>query len=196
MIASVRGVLISKGKDHVVIEVGGLGLKVFVPTSLLEELRNPGQEVFLATHFHPRENEWSLYGFASREDLELFELLLGVTGVGPRTALNAMSVLAPETLRQAIAQGDVPSLIRIPGIGRKVAERLVVDLRDKVGALAARKEMAFVGLTAAEAEVIAGLTSLGYSVAEAEQAVRALPDEKLSLEEKMLAALRYLGRGA
>lgn len=195
MIASVQGVLAAKGKDHVIVDLGGVGLKVFVPTSSLDRLGSPGQKISLVTHLHVRENELALYGFASVEERELFELLLGVSGVGPRTALNMISALSPEVLREAIARGDVASLTRIPGIGKKVAERLVVDLRDKIGAAGARETVPFVGLTAAEAEVVAALTSLGYSVMEAQEAVRSLPDEKLELEEQLLLALRYLGGG-
>jgi len=195
MIASLRGLLAAKGTDHVVVEVGGLGVKVFVPASLLEDLGDTGQEIYLATHLHVRENELALYGFPSTEGLELFEMLLRVSGIGPRTALNIMSFLSPETLKEAIAKGDVASLMRIPGIGKKTAERLVVDLRDKMGALIAMGVAPFMGITAAEAEVIAALTSLGYSVMEAQKAVHALPDEKMDLEEQVLHALRYLGGG-
>lgn len=191
MIASVRGVLAAKGKGQIVVETGGLGLRLLVPAHLLDQL-DPGQEVSLVTHLHMRENEWTLYGFATVEELELFELLMTVPGVGPRVALNLMSNLPPEALRQAIAQGDLDSLSRVPGIGRKIAQRLVLDLRDKIGATTG-VAAPFLGLTAAEAEVISGLTSLGYSVMEAEEAVRALPDTKLSLEEKLRLALSYLG---
>ncbi len=195
MIASLRGLLAAKGANHVIVEVGGLGVKVFVPASLLDNLGDPGQEIYLATHLHVRENELALYGFPSAEGLELFEMLLRVSGIGPRTALNIMSFLSPETLKEAIAKGDVASLTHIPGIGKKTAERLVVDLRDKVGALFGVGAVPFLGITAAEAEVIAALTSLGYSVMEAQKAVRALPDEKMDLEEQVLYALRYLGGG-
>jgi len=196
MISSLRGLLAAKGTDHIVVEVGGVGIKVFVPTSLLDSLGDPGQEIYLATHLHVRENELALYGFTSAEGLELFEMLLRVSGIGPRTALSIMSFLATETLKEAIAKGDVASLTRIPGIGKKTAERLVVDLRDKVGAMIGAGATPFVGITAAEAEVIAALTTLGYSVMEAQGAVRALPDEKMDLEEQVLLALRYLGGGS
>jgi Holliday junction DNA helicase RuvA len=194
MIASVRGLLAAKGNDHVIIEVGGVGVKVFAPTSLLGRLGNTGQEVALSTHLAVRENDLSLYGFASPEELKLFELLLRVSGIGPRTALNIMSFVPPETLKEAISRGDAAALGRIPGIGKKTAERLVVDLRGKFGEFA-QSATGFTGLTAAESEVIAALTSLGYSVMEAQQAVRALPNEKLELEEQIRLALQYLGSG-
>ena len=192
MIASVRGVLLVKGADHVVVEVGGLGVKVHVPASLVERLGTVGDEVTLSTHLLVREDDLSLYGFATGEELKLFEMLLRVSGIGPRTAMGMMSALAPESLKQAIAAGDVVALSRIPGLGKKTAERLVLDLRDKVGAVAVQAAMPFSGLTVAEAEVMAALTSLGYSAAEAQQAVRALPAEQMTLEEKILSALRSL----
>ena len=192
MISSLRGMLAAKGNDHVIVEVGGVGIKVFAPASLLGRLANIGQEISLSTHLVVRENDLSLYGFASPEELKLFELLLRVSGVGPRTALNIMSFVAPETLKEAISRGDAAALGRIPGVGKKTAERVVVDLRGKFGDFL-QSGAAFAGLTAAEAEVIAALTSLGYSVMEAQRAVRALPNEKLDLEEQIRLALQYLG---
>jgi len=195
MIARVRGQLVAKGADDVIVDVAGIGWRVLVPRNLLDDLR-VGDEVALVTHLVVKENELSLVGFGSPDELRVFEMLLRVSGIGPRTALNIMSSLSLEALRQAIAGGDVANLARIPGIGRKTAERLVVDLRDKIGGMGATERFPFASLTAAEAEVMAALTTLGYSVAEAEQAVRALPDERLTVEERLRAALRYLGGGS
>lgn len=195
MIASLKGELELKGDDYIIVNVQGIGFKVSAPTFVLDEMESPGQKVRLVTYLHVRETELSLYGFKTVDELELFELLMGVSGVGPRVALNAMSSLAAETLRQAIASGDVTSLTRVPGIGKKVAQRLILDLKDKVGVVAVEQESAWGAITAAEAEVMAGLTSLGYSVAEAQDAVRHLPDEKLELEDQLRLALRYLGGG-
>ncbi len=195
MIARLRGQLVAKGADDVIVDMAGIGWRVLVPRNLLEHLK-VGDEVTLVTHLVVKENELSLVGFGSPDELRVFEMLLRVSGIGPRTALNIMSFLSLEALRQAIANGDVANLARIPGIGRKTAERLVVDLRDKIGGVGVTERVPFVGLTAAEAEVMAALTTLGYSVAEAEQAVRALPDERLTVEERLRAALRYLGGGS
>ena len=195
MIASIQGTLLSKGNGFVIVQVAGIGLRVHVPAFVLDKVYTPGQEVSLVTHFYVRENEMSLYGFFAKEELELFELLLQVAGIGPRVALNAMSFMAQETLRQVIADGDTAALSRIPGIGKKTAQRMVLDLREKVGLVTAETSGPWLGITAADAEVIAGLTSLGYSVAEAQEAVRTLPDAKLSLEEKLLTALQHLGGG-
>ncbi len=194
MIAHVRGQLVAKGSDDVIVDVAGIGWRVFVPRNLLDHLK-AGEEVALVTHLVVREDELSLVGFGSQDELRVFEMLLRVSGIGPRTALNIMSFLSLEALRRAITSGDVANLARIPGIGRKTAERLVVDLRDKIGGVGATERIPFASLTAAEAEVMAALTTLGYSVAEAEQAVRALPDERLTVEERLRAALRYLGGG-
>jgi Holliday junction DNA helicase RuvA len=193
VIASLCGLLAAKGSDHVVVQVGGLGIKVFVPASFVGRLGNTGQEIALSTHLVVRENDLSLYGFASPDELRLFELLLRVSGIGPRTALNIMSAVSPETLKEAISRGDAAALGRIPGVGKKTAERLMLDLRGKFGAEFLQPSAGLGGLTAAEAEVIAALTSLGYSVMEAQRAVRTLPDEKLSLEEQLRLALQYLG---
>jgi Holliday junction DNA helicase RuvA len=147
----------------------------------------------LITYLHVREAELSLYGFSSRHDRDLFLLLLSVSGIGPRSALNALSALAPESLRDAISSGDIAALTRIPGIGKKTAQRVVLDLSGKIGA-SAEPAMPFAGITAAEAEVIGALTFLGYSVAEAQEVVRALPDEKLTVEESVFQALQRLGQ--
>lgn len=196
MIASLRGLLLKKGSDHVILEVGGVGFRVLVPGFVLDRIGSAGHELTLVTHLHVREEELSLYGFITEEDKELFEQLLTVSGIGPRTAMNALSALPQEALRQALANEDLTTLTRIPGVGKKTAQRLVLDLKDKVGKTATEPAASFAGLTVAETEVMAGLTSLGYSLAEAREAVRALPDEKLTVEEQILLALRHLGGGA
>ena len=193
MIASLRGKLAAIGEDHIIVNVGGVGFKVRVPTPLLEKLGDPGREVELYTHLHVRENELSLYGCETAEELDFFQLLLEVSGIGPKTALAILSNAPLDILRQAIAQGDVDTLLRIPGIGRKTAERLILELRGKI-------EMGRVALLAKggrlDAEAIEALTSLGYNLSEAQGALKALSREELTLEERVLLALQYLGRGA
>ncbi|MBI3287599.1 MAG: Holliday junction branch migration protein RuvA, partial [Chloroflexi bacterium] len=150
-----------------------------------------GRDVRLHTYLHVRDNELALYGFASEDELDLFELLLGVNGVGPRTALSALSALRPEDLRRAVVQGDGELLRHIPGIGRKTAERIILDLKDKLGMEGGPARGA---PSVLDAEVVAALTTLGYSLAEAREAVGSLPAGELSLEEKVMLALRYLGK--
>ena len=161
-----------------------------MPPALLDTGCDVGRMIDLLTHLHVGENEIALYGFSSLEELELFELLLGVTGIGPRTALAIVSTFAPETLRAVLAQGDPLALTRIPGVGRKMAQRLFVELKEKVGLTGRAATNA---PSPADVEVISALTALGYSLAEAQSAVAALPPEAKSLDERILAALRFFG---
>ncbi len=190
MIATLRGVLAATGKDFVILQVGGVGFHVFVPQRLIGELGGPGEEVSLYTHLHVRENELTLYGCGTEEELELFRLVQTVSGIGPKVALSILSFLPPERLRVAIAQGDEAALARVPGIGPKTAKKLVFDLRDKVEAELPAAELR-PAMTSADADLIAALTSLGYSLAEAQEALRALPHEPLPLEERVRLALGY-----
>jgi Holliday junction DNA helicase RuvA len=189
LIASLSGELASIAKDSLILQVGGVGLQVFVPQRLLGDL-GLGQELTLYTYLHVRENELALYGSESEEELALFKLLLTVSGIGPRVALAILSFLPPDQLRAAIAQEDVATLARVPGIGPKTAKKLVFDLRDKVVAQLPAWEPR-PAITEADADLIAALTGLGYSVAEAQEAIRTLPHEPLSLEERVRLALAY-----
>jgi holliday junction DNA helicase RuvA len=191
MIASLHGQIKAVRSDSIIVDIGGVGYQVHVPGPLLSELAHVGQTVDLYTHTHVRENELALYGFRSLEELDLFTLLIGVSGIGPRTGLAILSTFAPETLRDAIARGDALALTRIPGIGRKTAQRLVLDLKDKIGA---PSDLAVVtSLNAADADVINALTALGYSVAEAQSALATIPQDVQELDERILATLRSLG---
>jgi Holliday junction DNA helicase RuvA len=190
MIAGLSGTLAAVSKDSVVVQVGGVGFRVFVPQTLLDGTSGPGQEVTLFTHLHVRENELTLYGCESEEELTLFRMLLSVSGIGPKVALAILSFLPPDRLRTAIAQEDVTLLARTPGIGPKTARKMVFDLRDKVAAELPVGEPR-PALTEADADLVAALTSLGFSVAEAQEAIRALPREPLPLEERVRLALAY-----
>ena len=192
MISSLHGRITAKGENYVVVEVGGVGFKVFVPSSSLDQFGSVGQEISLFTHMHVRENELALYGFRSPDELQLFELLLGVSGIGPKVGLKIVSIMSVETLREAIATGDAAMLTRIPGIGKKIAERVMVDLKDKLGV--SLEFVSYPALTHADAEVISALTSLGYSIAEAQAALRSLPQQDFPLEDKVRLALQYFAR--
>jgi len=190
MIANLSGTLTAIGKDSIVVQVGGVGFRVSVPRRLLDTLGGPGQEVTLYTHLHVRENELTLYGCGSEEEMTLFRLLQTVSGIGPKVALSVLSALPPDRLQAAIAQADEATLARVPGIGPKTAKKLVFDLKDKVAA-ELRVGEPRPALTEADADLIAALTSLGYSVAEAQEAIRTLPLEPLPLEERIRLALIY-----
>lgn len=191
MIASVQGRIQALRPHALIVQVSGVGLLVRVPESVLQGAQ-AGRIIELYTHLYVRENELALYGFGTPEEHDIFVTLLGVTGIGPRTALSVLSTFSPEVLRGAVAQGDVNLLTRIPGIGRKTAERLMLDLKDKVGAPGAAAWGA-VSLREGDADVINALTSLGYSLGEARDALAAVPSDAQALDQRILAALRSLG---
>jgi Holliday junction DNA helicase RuvA len=192
MIASLHGIIESLGSDWAIINVNGIGLQAYMPTSTMSTLSAIGKEVHLTTHLVMREDSISLYGFASTEELELFQTLIGVSGLGPRLALAVLSAMSVEQVAMAIATGNIDMLTVIPGIGKKMAERLVLELKDKLGADLLATPAA--QLAQENTDVLAALTSLGYSVFEASRAVATLPaSSKLSLEEKVKLALQYFG---
>ncbi|MDP6126742.1 MAG: Holliday junction branch migration protein RuvA [Dehalococcoidales bacterium] len=189
MIASLHGKIESKGGDGAVINVNGVGFRVYMPTSTISLLGRTGDEAHLQTHMVMREDSVTLYGFSTTEELELFQILTTVSGLGPKLAIAVLSAMSVEQANMAIATGSSEMLVTISGIGKRMAERIIVELKDKVGA----------GLIASPAaqfaqentDVIAALSSLGYSIAEASQAVATLPSSDLDLEEKVKLALQY-----
>jgi Holliday junction DNA helicase RuvA len=174
----------------VILRVGGVSLQVYLPASTLSKLGTEGDRVRLYTHLYLRQDNVALYGFLSPEERELFKTVLSVDGVGPRLALTLLSALSPEQLAMAIASGNAELLSRLPGVGRKTASRLVLELKGKL-------EKSWSGVTPPylsqdSADIVTALTSLGYSAAEAAQALTVLPDSPdLSLEDKIKLALQY-----
>ena len=190
MIASLEGKLESLGGDWAVVNVGGIGFQVFMPTTTLSGLGSIGGNVKLYTHLHLREDNITLYGFASSDELELFKTLINVSGLGPRMALAMLSAMDTEQLVMAIASGNAELLTGIPGIGKKMASRLVLELKDKIGTGLISAPLA--ELAQDNADVLAALTSLGYSATEATRALASLPREQnLSLEDKIKLTLAY-----
>jgi Holliday junction DNA helicase RuvA len=192
MIASLQGIIDTVSQESMILNVNGVGFKVGVPTSVLSELGVAGREVKLYTHLHVREDDMSLYGFGSIDELRLFETLITVSGLGPKTAMGMLSAMSADQVAMAIATGSVEILTTIPGIGKKTAQRLILELKDKVGGVLIS---APAGKAAQEnADAVTALVSLGYSVVEATRAVGTLPSgRKFSLEEKVKLALQYLG---
>jgi holliday junction DNA helicase RuvA len=198
MIASVRGEVLSVELDHAVVEVGGVGLAVHAVPATLATLRR-GDHARLATSLVVREDSLTLYGFADGAARELFVLLQTVSGVGPRLALAMLAVLEPDTLRTALAEGDLTVLTRVPGIGRKGAERLVVELRDKVGVRPpAASGPAASGASAVRTQVTEALAGLGFPARQAEQAVETVlaeaDQETTDTSQVLRSALTRLGR--
>ncbi len=190
MIATLEGTLEYRGTDSAIVKVGGVGFQVYVPGSTLSKLGAAGNQVSLYTYLHVKEDNVSLYGFASEEELALFKNLISVSGIGPKAALALLSALSPEQLVMAITSGNADLVSQVPGIGKKMASRLVIELRSK---LERQWKEAALPLPAENAEAIAALTGLGYSLREATQAISSLPDSKeLSLEEQVRMALQQL----
>ncbi len=192
MIARLRGSVESIDKDSLIVGVGGVGVKVRA-SAAARELAGNSRTVDLFTYLFVRENEIALYGFASAEELALFELLLGVSGVGPKAALAILSGAPPDRLRQAIAAEEINLFTRVPGIGPKTAKAVVFHLKDKVGALPGAPGPA--AFTDDDMEIVGALTTLGYSVAEAQAALASLPPSRdANLEERLRQALAYFAR--
>lgn len=188
MIAMLRGVLELREEDAIIVDVNGVGYYVYVPDSVMSGLGREGSDLLLYTHLHVRENEMSLYGFNTIDQRGLFQQLLTVSGIGPKVGMALLSVLNPEQLRMAIAEGNIEMLTRAPGVGKRTAERMILDLKGKIDI----EELVPAGEPSmADTEVVSALESLGYSRSEAQDAVRHLPDGDLSLEEKITAALQY-----
>lgn len=190
MIATIRGVVNYIGEDHLIIGVGGVGVRVYVPRTVLEDVGGVGRTMNLHTHLIVRETELTLYGFETQEDLSLFELLLGISGVGPKVALAILSTLSPELFKSAVAREEAAVLQRVPGIGKKTSERILFQLRDKVEAVAAGGASPYV--SDVDADVIELLTNLGFSIVEAQAALQQVPRETQGVDERLQRALQYL----
>jgi Holliday junction DNA helicase RuvA len=197
MIASVFGKVAAVAPDGVVVEVGGVGLSVQCSPATIAGVR-VGENARLATSLIVREDSLTLYGFASEDERALFELLQTATGVGPRLAQAVLAVHHPDTVRRAVATGDIATLTRVPGIGKKGAERLILELKDRIGAIGSGEPVAAPDAEPAwRAQVRQGLTGLGWSAKEAEDAAAAVgadvdgtPDVAVLLKQ----AIRMLGR--
>ena len=202
MISYIRGTLAEKNEDSAVVEAHGVGYQIFVPVPMLSELPPLGESVKIYTYFSVREDGMSLFGFLSRQDLAMFKQLIGVNGIGPKSALGILSALRPDVLRMAVASGDAKTISRAPGVGPKTAQRIILDLKDKIRpedvlaggleeSLAVPEEISGVGQAGKEA--VEALTALGYSAAEAAGAVKKVKiTEEMTAEDVLKGALRHL----
>lgn len=202
MISYIRGILAEKNEDSAVVEAHGVGYQIFVPVPVLSELPPLGESVKIYTYFSVREDGMSLFGFLSRQDLAMFKQLIGVNGIGPKSALGILSALRPDVLRMAVASGDAKTISRAPGVGPKTAQRIILDLKDKIRledvlaggleeSLAVPEEISGVGQAGKEA--VEALTALGYSAAEAAGAVKKVKiTEEMTAEDVLKGALRHL----
>jgi Holliday junction DNA helicase RuvA len=189
MIAFLQGRIAEKGADRVVLDVGGVGYEVLAPVSTIAKLPGVGRDARVFTRMHVRDDAMLLFGFASADERGLFDLLVTVNGIGPKVALAFLSALSPDALRRAVASGDVDALTVVPGVGRKVAQRVVLDLKDKLGGDVVVLEGALV-------DVREALLSLGLSPQEAGEAIASLPpDGDRPVENLLREALQHVGPG-
>lgn len=188
MIGHLEGNVLYIGETHAIVSAGGVGYKVFAAVDTLGGL-SVGTRTSLWTHLAVRETALDLYGFATRTELSLFELLLGVTGIGPKSALGILSVATPSSLKSAIAEGNIAYLTKMSGIGKKTAEKIVIELRDKVGLAIEGEKAAHTGDT----DAIEALEALGYSRSEARDALKLVPREHQGGSTRLREALKILG---
>ena len=199
MISYVKGILAETEPDNVVIETGGIGYNIRITDRVLSSLPPVGRETKLYTHFHVREDAMQLYGFLSREDLNMFRMLLNVNGVGPKAALSLINEMSANDLAFAILADDVTAISKAPGLGKKTAQKIVLELKDKMDlneAFQARSRAAVSAVTAADSdmtEAIEALVALGYSSTEAVRAVRGIEGaESMASETLLKEALKLL----
>ena len=201
MISYIRGPLAEINEDMIVVEAGAVGYNIRVPLSVVEGITGIGNEVKIYTYLQVREDAMSLYGFLTRQDLKMFRLLLGVSGIGPKGALGLLSAMRPDDLRLAVISGDVKAISRAPGIGNKTAQRLILDLKDKIPVdqllsaprVEPGREPADTGLGEAAREAVEALIALGYSPGEAARAVsKTTVTENMTGEDVLKASLRHL----
>jgi len=192
MIANIQGEVLSQGSDFLVIRIGGVGLKVFAPAATCTVAR-PGQFTFLHTHLVVREDAFTLFGFESETERDYFNLLLGVNGVGPRIALAIISVLSVDTIRRAVLSEQVEIFSRVPGVGKKTAQKILLHMQGKVGSESVLDSAA--NLMDVDAEVLDALTGLGYSIVEAQSAIQSIPRETTrDVEERLRLALQFFSK--
>ena len=196
MFAYIKGTLAIKSTDYVVIDVGGVGYKIYAPTSTINKLGDIGSEAMVHTHYHVREDNISLYGFATAEELRMFELLIGVSGVGAKSANAILANISPSKFALSVITNDVKELTKLPGIGAKSAQRIILELKDKLKT----EESVSADESIVEAiqvggdnlsEAVSALQVLGYPQRDAQKAVASVNSEGLSVEDIIKKALLY-----
>jgi len=202
VISYIKGPLVEKEEDVIVVEAGAVGYNIHVPLSFLEELPPLGEEVRVYTYLQVKEDAMTLFGFGSRQDLKMFKQLLGVNGIGPKGALGLLSALRPDDLRMAIISGDAKAIAKAPGIGIKTAQRVILDLKDRISVEEVFMQQEPVkghgasgaeGMKDAGKEAVDALVALGYSPMEAAKAVRQVEvTETMTAEDVLKASLKHL----
>lgn len=201
MISFLRGRVVSSGIDYVVVDIGGVGYKVYVPTPVIGSVADKKEEIMIYTYMNVREDSIQLFGFLNEHDLEIFELLIQISGIGPRVALSVLSFMPGTSFVQAVAQERVETLTKIPGVGKKTAQRVIIELKDKIvkienkGGVDTGSPVPL--LSNASEDALQALTALGYNPVEAKRAVGKIISrdcQNLTTEEIIKLALKELGR--
>lgn len=191
MIGFLQGIVVVRDAPHIIIDVGGVGYRVTVPKSVFAKSIGNGQKFKLFTYTHVRDDALELFGFEEPEDLKLFKYLISVSGVGPKTAMNIFSIGNRQSIAAAIIKGDVSFFSIVPRLGKKNAQKIIIELKNKFGSV---EDLDLSGNTEADDEVVDGLKSFGFSSKEAEGALRTIKNKGETVEEKIRLALRYLGK--
>ncbi len=192
MISSLEGKIILRTEKYVILEVGGIGYKIWCAEKTLSKIAQKEDRVKLFTYLSVKENSWDLFGFLTFEELEMFELLISIPGIGPKTAAGILSIASVEDLQEAIVLGDEKILSRVSGIGKKVAQKIVIELKSKIKKLAKGSGEKF--KVADDIEIIDALVALGYKVYEAREALQQLPETIKGVENRLKEALKRLGK--
>jgi holliday junction DNA helicase RuvA len=193
MIANLSGKILEVRNDAVVVDVSGIGFLVYIPSPLAAQI-HPGEGINLHTHLIVRQDLLALYGFETNEEREIFTLLLGVNGIGPRLALAILSALNPDTIRTAIIQENPDVFSRVSGVGKKTAQKILLQLHDRIPIITGLESL--VAISDIDSEVLAALTVLGYSVVEAQAALQSVPkNAPQETEERLKLALQYFSSG-
>lgn len=191
MIASIRGILQHIDDGELILDLNGLGMRIAVTKAVLDTRPEIGKALFLHTKLIVKEDALDLYGFHSSEERELFETLLGVSGIGPKLALSILSHLSPDVLRSAVANNQPEVIATVPGLGKKTAEKVVFNLKDT---FVAPVSIAYLPIES-DSEVLSVLTTLGYSMVEAQAAIQSIPtDSADDVEERVRQALKYFAK--
>ncbi|OGI16874.1 MAG: Holliday junction DNA helicase RuvA [Candidatus Moranbacteria bacterium RBG_19FT_COMBO_42_6] len=175
--------------NYVVVDVSGVGYKIYATEFSMGKIAGK-EEIELYTHTYVREDTLSLYGFLTLDELEMFELLISISGIGPKAAIGILSIAEPKTIRAAVISGDSSILTKVSGVGKKTAERVILELKNRIAELPGEHQ----GAAKADSEAIEALTSLGYTVSQAREALKSVPKGTKDMSEKVRAALKNLGK--
>ena len=191
MLSYLKGSILSKSNKSIILLVNNIGYKIFLPAKLLDQVK-PGDEIELHTYLRHKDDEMSLYGFSSPNELQFFELLISISGVGPKSALGVLEVAKLIEIKKAVLRDDPSILYKVSGVGKKTAERIVVELRNKLDDMPINEKG--IKLDDSESEIFDALSSLGYSDLQIREALRQIPGDLTKMEDKIKHALKYLSK--